>query len=212
MQHIPHSITFLFHKKSAGDRHRRHFRGHFVVVLTRKGTVPTLHIVPGPDQANALILAQDICPRRGPDGQRLSQSLLGHSSNSLLWLWLGFGRAIHLRVDRRVRHDPFFDLRKQHWIFKRKSIFVKNEIMADSDVKPKTNRLPIPLHSHPNLRQSGLAQAEAEALSRMQSCARMKPDAIGCSLLDNAIQHTSEGTMCTLGTMPFVVTKATKWP
>ena len=45
MQHIPHSITFLFHKESAGARHRRHFHGHFVVVLTRKGTVPTLHIV-----------------------------------------------------------------------------------------------------------------------------------------------------------------------
>ena len=72
MQHIPHSITFLLHKESAGDRHRRHFHGHFVVVLSKGHRAHTLHRPPGLDQVDAILLAQEINPRRGPDGQRLS--------------------------------------------------------------------------------------------------------------------------------------------
>ena len=87
-------------------------------------------------------------------GFRLSQATLALIGVAVDWNRL----SIPLEVVARVRHGSFFDLRKQHWIFKRKSIFVKNESMADSDVNPKTNRPPIPLHSHTNRCQSGLAQ------------------------------------------------------
>ena len=112
---------------------------------------------------------------------------------------------------------------------------MKNELMADSDVKPKTNRLPIPLHSHPNLRQSGLAEAEADASSRMLFCARtnqtpllliaghchpahVKEDDV--DFWHDALWHgdshevamETKEMMIFVGSMPFDMTRAITWP
>ena len=58
MQHIPHSITFLLHKESAGDSHRRDFHGHFVVVFSKGHRAHTLHRPPGLDLSDDIILAR----------------------------------------------------------------------------------------------------------------------------------------------------------
>ena len=147
MQHIPHSITFLFHKESAGDSHRRDFHVHFVVV-TRKGTVPTLFIVLRDSMPFSLRRTSilDVVPMDSGFRNRCLATQAIHCCGCELDLGgpfifgLTFESAM---VPNNIKMNfPFenSDLLSQ----------AKSRSMADSTANPKTNGPPNPNHSHKN--------------------------------------------------------------
>ena len=93
MQHIPHSITFLLHKESAGDRHCHHFHGHFVVVLSKGHRAHTLHRPPGLDLSDDIILARDSILDVVPMDSGSRNSCL--ATQAILFCGCGLDLAVH---------------------------------------------------------------------------------------------------------------------